>query len=263
MLACAECPSSRFTTKELSCASASLARSWQLASDCDDGMLARLEANTAGSCARITSAASGVVDALQRGVPVFVSNTRGHARVLDKRLEALEDEFGDTAKTLASFLHQSAAGDGALGFTEDSIDALTAIMDGLDVFMTESIMLTPPGSNAAHRCVRESSHMCVGIDPALCQVAHSPLLTRDSANVVDVEVFDVTGEPVCVMTPMDVVCTVKSDDIGWIVASVSVERSSLTLGVVLTADCGETAVVFVDIAGTTVPIPLQVRVTCV
>lgn len=228
------------------------------ASQYDGPHLARLEANAVAATSHATADVAALIVAVQQCGPTFVSNARQHARGVEKRLCTLIEGFAGVQKTLASFAQHIGASDYTLEFTEESVSAVTRILETLADLPDLSIMIASPLSDASQRTVAESSLVVTGIDSSRSTVSHARWLARGQANIVKISVVDNKGTPVYGVTDRDVMATVSSDSEGWSVSSVVVDADTMNVEVLLVSECSEASVLRVEISGSVFTIPLQV-----
>lgn len=244
-------------TAVLTLASSKISALSSVASRCDGVLISRLDAFTLDAVSHITASVSALSDAVHQCVPAFVSNVRRRARTADKLLEMTLEEFDAALKTLAAFMQQCALGDFRLEFTQDTMDALRRILRG-DAFCPVSVVLGPSSANAATQGTLESSCIVLGIDSARTKVSCPPWLTRGEGNTIRVTVFDTVGEPVRGITPVDVLCALDHECVGWSVESVCVEANTVTLLLAVALECSDAARLDVRIWDVTTSIPLKV-----
>lgn len=217
-----------------------------------------LRVSVSRTTAHVDEAVASMLAGVPRCVPSFVSNARGHTNSVRKRLEMQEDELHDTIQTLEAFVQQSIAGDGTRGFLEGSVDGVLRLLRDTDALPDVSCGITSEGSENSLRHLVVASRVDLGVDSERCVVAHERWLTRAQNNVVTIALADVTGEPVCGVTPANVGISVDSGALGWSVSTVSVAANTVTLVVELSFDCTTSAILDVNIGGVKLQLVLQV-----
>lgn len=224
---------------------------------CDGSLLSRLEANTATAASRAVHAVSSVINTVQQCVPAFIFSAKRRALLTDKLLVAKVEELDEVSNTLSTFLQQCTAGDGAVEFTEATVDTTHCFLESLTGFPDVSAYLAPSRSDAV--CSLDSaSRIVIGIDPVRCIASHPRWLSRDQCNNVTLTLLDVAGGPVYGITTKDVNCAVGLDCVGWSVMPSTLSVNVLTIEVHLASDCCEAVMLSVDIGGSALSIPLTV-----
>lgn len=230
---------------------------------CDGTLLTRLGTNLNIASSNIIEDVSSLADTLETRLPDFVSNARRHFRVIDKRLEMIEEEFDSMRKTLQSFVLQL----GAAGFNcdpTDSCDAIRRFLKDCSGLPNSSIVITS-ADGKPDQLVREASNIMLGVDPGRSLVTHPALLVRGELNAVTITALGAVGEPVWGIVFEDVTCGFESEVIGWELASVSVPvtGNAVTVEVAVTPDGNDAAVVCATIAGALFRIHLKVSETLI
>lgn len=226
----------------------------------DTELIARFEAQLSSAAAHVTSDVTAFTAALDGCLRSIKPKAERLMRSKDKLLGMKEEELDAGAKTLTSFLHQIAAGDGTLWFTEDTRAAVSLVIRELVGFSNVSAVLTPAHVDAL-RAVAESSRVVHSVDQARSVVSHTPWCTRGGVNTVSIALFDNCGEPVYGVTRDDVAVTFANESTGWSVFNVTIDAYVISLGVAPTADCTPTASLCAEVGGSSFSTSLTVGST--
>lgn len=228
-----------------------------------DGLLTRLDTNTAASASHVKTAVDAAIVAVQQSVGAFASRARAYMDAMDKRHETKEEECGDTLKTFESCLAQLSIADDVKLCDEDSMRVINQLIGGVDQLYDTSIILTTTRtpSEALH-LVSTASQFDFGIDPERCIVTCGNFSRHKlGGNPVSVALFDARGEPVFGVAVSDVSITPATPAVvGWTVSPPpSITANVVHFGVKLAADCTYKGALSVAVSGARISIETMVR----
>lgn len=206
----------------------------------------------------VTSAVCTLIAAAHDTLSAFAASAKRRQRVADKNLAMVWEEFDFVIKMLTSFIQQCAAGDSAIAFTEDTLDAVERLLKALTGFSTVSTVVDPASSVKAAYSLNETSCINIGVDPTRSRALHPPWLTRGARNAVRVTLLDSSGQPVYGVTPSDILLSFESEIGGWIIASVTVVECNVDVGLMLFPDCSAAETLRVSVPGSSKLIELKV-----
>lgn len=230
---------------------------------CDTLFLDRLAASTSRAVTQVSSDTDALLVDLQQKVPMAVYGVRQQQSATDKVLEDQEGSLSDTIKALEACLQHCSAGEGSPWFTQDTAHAIERMLEDTDALPSISCLLSLGFSDAMDR-VRTAYEVTPGVDVVRSTVSHNRWLQRSKLNHVSIAVGNCAGGPVCGIPTIGVRCRVEGDTSGWRLVSFSVPNNIISIGLVLTDDCADTAVLDVDILGVGIRVPLHVScVVCI